>query len=102
MALPSTAFKPGQSGNPGGRPKRAFPRVDMTLFQLGRNPVEEILALMPDLKPETQAKMWVELLAYCQPRPVAIIENDDPTASMTTEDLAKIAREKFPHLLGKL
>ena len=66
---PSSRFKPGQSGNPGGRKKGPVSKVKEILSAKGQHPVEEILRLLPELRPAERAKIWLELLAYCEARP---------------------------------
>lgn len=62
--------KPANSGRKKGVPnKTKLIRVADLLAQKAINPVEEIMALMPDMRPEAQAKVWLELLSYCQAKP---------------------------------
>lgn len=44
------AFKPGQSGNPLGRPKKLLKRVDEVLHERGIEPVAEVLKILDKLK----------------------------------------------------
>lgn len=62
--------KPPGSGRKKGVPnKTRLIRVADLLAEKAINPVEEIMALMPDMRPEAQAKVWLELLSYCQAKP---------------------------------
>lgn len=94
-------WKPGESGNPSGRPKRLLLRVDEILHKAGKHPVAEILKLLPELKPRDQAQMWVEILPYIQAKPKdydeekAIIED---LKKLSTTELFRIVKENHPDL----
>lgn len=81
LAGEGTRFKPGQSGNPGGRPKgaaKAFREAlpDPTLAALGL--LE--LAQDPDVRPADRISAWNSLLdrGYGKAASFAAIEGADP------------------------
>ena len=65
-------WKPGQSGNPAGRPKRPRRSFDaVQRFQsLGIDPLEEVIALAQDpaLPKATRLKAWLTLCEYAYPK----------------------------------
>lgn len=83
-------FKPKQSGNPGGRPKRHLPRIDEMISKDGRHPYTELMALMPDLRPSDQAQIWLQLLAYCQSKPKETAEEDTERSELSKLPLAEL------------
>lgn len=93
------AWKPGTSGNPGGRPKRILPRVDEVLKREGKEPIKELLALMPSLKPREQMQLWLELLPYIHAKPKPMDEGEeDDLSKLSTEELVKLVQEKLPEI----
>jgi hypothetical protein len=94
------AWKPGQSGNPGGRPKKLITRVDEILHGLKLNPTTELIALIPQLKPREQAEIWMELLSYCQAKPkqIEIVVDPDVTSTLTDSELAEKILSATPML----
>jgi hypothetical protein len=92
-ALKQYAFKPGQSGNPGGKAKRAFPRPADILKQLGREPIAELMALLPQLNAKGQAEVWRDLLPYVHGKPQFTDEGADPLEEMSDEQLLKIVKQ---------
>jgi hypothetical protein len=79
-------------------------RVHEILATAGKHPIKELLMLMPDLKPETRAKVWLELLQYLEPKLTAqAITVDDKRDSdeadvidvtpLSDEELIKKAQE---------
>jgi hypothetical protein len=91
--------KPPGSGRKKGTPnKTKLLRVADFLAEKSLNPVDEIMALMPDMRPEAQAKVWLELLSYCQAKPKEEVVGEDeggvpvhlPEAAVAA--LVKIAR----------
>ena len=74
-------WKPGQSGNPAGKPKnprRSFDAV-RRLEVLHVDPLEEVIALAQDtaLPKVARLKAWLALMDYCYPKlsPIASHEN---------------------------
>jgi hypothetical protein len=84
------AFQKGVSGNPGGRAKSRIPRVEEVLKAKDMNPTEELLKLLPDLKPAEQAKVWMELIQYCHAK-----QKYNPGDQIDAEDLAKLSRDEL-------
>lgn len=94
-------WQPGVSGNPGGKPKRLLPRVDEILYKAGLNPTDELMKLMPTLRPREQAEIWLELLAYCQAKPKHHDEAKevlDELKALSTQELLKLVKENLPEL----
>jgi len=68
------AFKPGNPGRPkGSKNKKKVLRVEDVLVAKEKNPVEEIIAMMPQLKPIEQVETWMKLIPYYQ----AVVKADD-------------------------
>jgi hypothetical protein len=94
-------WQPGQSGNPSGRARRVLPRPDQVLADKGISPVEEILKLLPELRPTDQVKTWLELLSYCAAKPKGHADDDDEArklSAMSDGELLQLVREKLPAL----
>lgn len=89
-------WKPGQTGNPNGRPRKLLKRIDEMLFADGLHPYTELMKLMPDLKSKEQAEVWLELLTYCQAKPKTVEEELDPLKALSTEALIKLVQDKIP------
>ena len=68
-------FQKGMSRPPnagrkkGSKNKKKIAKVADYLSERDINPVEEILNLLPDMKPADQAAMWLDLLSYCEVKP---------------------------------
>jgi hypothetical protein len=96
-------FAKGQSGNPQGAPKRKYKRVDDELKRLGKDPLDELMKLMPDLSDTMKAKVWLEILSYCHAKPkyIELTEDDlerEKLKAMSTPELIELARKKIPEL----
>ncbi len=83
-------FKPFQSGNPGGRPKRLLSLIAEMIHKDGRHPYTELMALMPSLRPKEQAEVWLALLAYCQSKPKETAEEDTERSELSKLPLAEL------------
>jgi uncharacterized protein DUF5681 len=74
-------WKPGQSGNPAGRPRKPRRSFDAVrrLEALHVDPLEEVIALAQDpaLPKVARLKAWLTLMEYCYPKlcPIASHEN---------------------------
>lgn len=84
------SWQPGSSGNPSGRAKKLINRVDEVLFKHGKHPIEELLKLIPELKPREQAQVWLDILPYVQAKPK---DYDDEKAII--EDLKKLSTSEL-------
>jgi hypothetical protein len=91
------AFQKGQPRPPTAGRKKGTPnkatllKVEEVLAQKGINPVEEILALIPDLPPVAQAKTWLELLQYTQAKKREdIVIQAEASPRLTAEQLAAL------------
>lgn len=92
-------WKPGQSGNPGGKSKRIFPRVDELLKAAGKEPIAELLALLPKLKERDQAQLWLEILPYVHAKVKPMDEREeDELEKLTTPELVRLIKEKMPEI----
>lgn len=72
-------------------------RKTFVLSQLlahGREPVEELLALLPDLDPQEKAQIWMKLLAFCYPTLKSIEVEKDPslTLQVTALNVAELCQ----------
>lgn len=91
-------WKPGQSGNPGGRRKRVFPHVDELLKKAGKEPIAEILALLPKLRDREQAQVWLELLPYVHAKARPDEHQEDDLDKMSTAELVQLIKDKLPEV----
>lgn len=92
-------WKPGVSGNPGGMRKRLFPRVDELLKAAGKEPIAELLKLLPTLKERDQAQLWLEILPYVHAKAKPLAEHEeDELEKMSTADLVLLIKEKLPEI----
>ncbi len=86
-------WKPGQSGNPSGRAKLAFPRPAEILKQMGLEPIAELMKLLPTLKEADQAKVWMELMPYVHSKPKPLDEGEeDELTKMSTAELLQLVK----------
>lgn len=93
-------FKPGQSGNPGGRTKRAFKRVDEILKELGKEPIGELMKLIPELRPREQAQVWLEILPYVHAKLKPLEhEEDNELENLSTAELLQLVKDNLPEEL---
>lgn len=99
MSTPSpstdTRFKPGQSGNPSGRPRSRLDRVDQVLEAAGKHPVKELLKLIPELKPKEQVEMWLQLWSYCQAKPAPEKEPELTLADLNRELASRLTDKEL-------
>ena len=100
-------FQPGNKLSPGRKPgsknKASIKRVSEILAEQNINPVDEILKLLPQVKPETAIKTWETLLAYTQPKPRELtMKVEQPNSyrdvepinpALTQEELLAIAKQ---------
>lgn len=62
--------KPANSGRKKGvRNKSKIARVQDVLDENKLNPVQALLDLLPHLEPKDQARVWSDLLTYCEAKP---------------------------------
>lgn len=63
-------FKPGQSGNLAGRPKKLVRRIEEVLHAAGIDPMQEVMKLIQDplMTSHTKLKTWLELFPYIYPK----------------------------------
>lgn len=96
--------RPSNAGRKkGSKNKKKVPRISDFLAQEGINPVDEVLRLLPELEPRDQAKLWMDIVSYCQPKPRAIdFDPDDFNLeefdAIETSDLLKLVK---PQIEGK-
>lgn len=99
MAFQKGQPRPPNAGRkPGSVNKKRIPKVADYLAEKNINPVDEILALIPELKPWEQPKVWLELLSYCEAKPKAIEvlpstdEDLDDFEDVSNEDLLRLIK----------
>lgn len=86
------AYHKGRGKSPGSGRKRGTPnknkllRVADVLSEAGKSPVEELLLLIPKLQPHYQAKVWLELLSYCQAKPKEVEVSTSPTPTELSDE----------------
>lgn len=90
-----------EKGRPksGGRKKgskdiKTLLRAKAILSNLGINPVEEMLKVIPTMKPDSQFEAWKFLQSYCE---VPLKENtpedqNQPEETASTEDLISLVK----------
>jgi hypothetical protein len=85
------SWKPGQSGNLAGRPKKPRRSFDAVrrLEVLGVDPLAEVVALAQDtaLPKATRLKAWMALMDYAYPKLAPVVPNE--TVSATLEELQR-------------
>ena len=96
-------FQPGQSGNPGGKAKQPLKRVDAMLAELGKHPITELLALLPDLRTREQAEVWMTILSYTHAKPKETAPDPadaerEEIRKLTNAQLAALAETMIPKL----
>jgi len=100
MSSEAHRFKPGQSGNPGGKTRIRIKRVDEVLAFEGLHPVTEIIRLINegDLHDRDKLRAWFELLPYVQAqlKPVEDKPDDSPLQALSTLELVQLVNEKLP------
>ncbi len=94
-------WKPGQSGNPSGKRKRVLPRIDELLKKNNKEPIAELLALLPKLSDRDQVHLWLELLPYVHPK-VKPSEDDERGEydDVPTEELERLLSERMRKKAG--
>lgn len=93
-------WRPGQSGNPNGRPKRLFPRVDQLLKDAGLEPIAELMKLLPKLKDRDQAQLWLEILPYVHAKVKPMDEGEESELEkLSTAELVRLVKEQLPESL---
>jgi hypothetical protein len=80
--------------------KRALQTIEKALLEQNRNPIKEVIRLIPELNPNEQVKVWLEILTYIVPKPKAVEVDDteeevevSPAVDITqidTEELLKV------------
>jgi hypothetical protein len=85
------AWKPGQSGNLGGRPKKPRRSFDaVRRFEaLGVDPLEEVVALAQDpaLPKPLRLKAWLTLCEFAYPKLAPVVPSE--TVSATLEEVQR-------------
>jgi hypothetical protein len=80
------SWKPGQSGNLGGRPKKPRRSFDAVrrLEALGVDPLEEVIALAQDpaLPKVARLKAWLALMDYCYPKLAPVVPHEKVSARL--------------------
>ncbi len=101
MGLPNRIPPPPGPGRPKGSSNRTSGVVLDILTKAGIEPVERLLALMPQLEPNEQATVLMKLLTFCYPTLKAIEVQKDINQKITVTtanvaELCRLAREATP------
>jgi hypothetical protein len=79
-------WKPGQSGNPVGRPRKPRRSFDAVrrLEALGVDPLEEVIALAqdPTLPKPLRLKAWLTLCEFAYPKLAPVVPNEKVSARL--------------------
>jgi hypothetical protein len=85
-------WKPGESGNPAGRPRKPRRSLDAVqrLESLGVDPLEEAIALARDtsLPKVARLRAWLDLCEYAYPKLAPVKPNE--TVSATLEEIQRV------------
>lgn len=96
MARPLGSPKLG--GRQKGTPNKRTTVLD-ELLGLGKNPVDEILKLLPKVDTDKQLDAWVKMMSYCYPRFASVDIAAGVAVKVVTAgnvaELCKIARESI-------
>lgn len=98
-------FKKGQPAHPNaGRPKGSLSKKTLlktteVLVNANKNPVEEILKLLPFVDEETQIKTWLSLLPYIEAK-ITEIEKPANPAQDAAEKLAEVPSSELKKLIA--
>lgn len=93
MANPHPKAGPGRPK--GSKNKVKILRVDEALAELGIEPVHQLIRIIGEKKlaAKDEARIWMELLSYCHPKPRDIEpgdSGDDDGEDLSTEPTAKL------------
>ncbi len=92
-------WKPGQSGNPGGKERKLFPSVAAILKSKNLEPIAELLALIPAMKESDQARIWLEILPYVHTKPKPMSDDEgDELDKMSTAELVQLVKKQLPEV----
>jgi len=94
MAFEKGQYRPGPGRPIGSKNKKTLIRAELLLAEKNINPVAEILRLMPELSPDKQADLWLDLLSYCQSKP----KDDQNENNGEYESDLDLMVEKFRHV----
>jgi hypothetical protein len=85
-------WKPGQSGNPAGKPKKPRRSFDAVrrLEALGVDPLEEVIALArdPTVPKATRLKAWLVMLDYSYPKLAPVVPSETVSATLEEQQRA--------------
>ena len=93
-------FKPGQSGNPSGKPKgrknvKTLLSAAATLTLAGRNPVTELIKLADEANGrgsrDFKKEVWLAILPYCEAPQVKPMPRSSDTPEQSVEAAVAIA-----------
>lgn len=94
---PARAGEP--SRNPSGCRKKVFQYVDEILKQSGKEPIAELLKLIPTLRERDQAQIWLDILPYvhAKVKPMSDHEEDE-LDKLSTAELVKLVKDNLPEV----
>ena len=86
-------YKPGQSGNPKGRPPKALNKVarplKMRISEFLDQRFNELPGIWDQLKPKERAQLFIDLLPYIMPK-MTNIDLDMNFAQLSETDIDRI------------
>lgn len=94
-------FQPGQSGNPGGKPKSRLKRIDEMLAKEDLHPITEILRLINhgELKDRDKLQAWLEIMSYTHAKPKEMpVSEEDDLSHLSTAELVTLVKDKLDDL----
>ena len=98
--LPRSAWGPGQSGNPGGRPKVAAEIRDLAR-EYGSKAIERLVALVDSRNPAIALRAAEAVLDRGYGRPLQAMKlTEDPPEKPKTLDLQKLTDEEFKEFMN--
>lgn len=85
---------PGSGRKKGTSNKATVLRVDAFFIENNIDPLQKLMELIPTLRGDMQAKVWLELYSYCHSKPKAEGDSQqtlpDDLRTITAEDIERL------------